>query len=528
MENEEIRTCKKNEIHPGKVWLVGAGPSDAGLLTIKGKEVLADAEVVVYDRLVGSEILAMLPKQAECIDAGKRAEYHTIPQEEINHLLLRKAREGKRVVRLKGGDPFLFGRGGEELELLEEHGIAFEVVPGVTSALAVPAYSGIPVTHRGCASSLHIITGHKKKDQPLDIDFEALVRTKGTLVFLMGVAALPDICSGLLAGGIDPAMPAAILQQGATAEQKKIFATVSTLEAEVKSQGIDPPAVIVIGQVCTYGEKFSWYEKLPLFGARIVVTRPKDRSAGLSQKLRKLGAQVLELPAIRTKMIEPNPVLEAAIRKLSSYQFLVFTSPAGVKYFVETMRQMHCDIRCFANGKIAALGSGTAKELENYGICADLVPTVYDGRHLGMLIGDVCKEGDRILLPRAAKGNPEVIREIEKRKQVVITDLPLYDTAYEKSEVLDERALFESGKISMAMFTSASTVRGFAHAVEGMDFHCVTAACIGQQTKAAAEAFGMKSFMAKEATVDALADLAVEIFTGNKSLDSGVKSPYGA
>lgn len=502
----------------GKVWLVGAGPSDTGLLTIKGKEVLQDAEVVVYDRLVGPGILRMIPDQAECIDVGKRAGNHTMPQEEIDRVLLEKALEGKRVVRLKGGDPFLFGRGGEELELLAEHNVAFEVVPGVTSAIAVPAYNGIPVTHRDCASSLHIITGHKKKDQPLDIDFEALVRTKGTLVFLMGVAALPDICAGLLSGGMDPDMPAAILQQGTTAGQKKIIATVSTLEAEVKRQGIETPAIIVVGSVCSYGEKFAWYEKLPLFGAKIVVTRPKERTSSLSKKLRKLGAQVLELPAIRTERICPNPNLEQAILELSSYQTLAFTSPAGVKYFFETMRRMHRDIRCFANGRIAAIGTGTAKELEKYGVCPDLVPSVYDAAHLGILIGEHSKTGDRILIPRASLGSRELIREIEKRKQVFITDLPIYDTVYEKQELLDERAEFENGKVSLAVFTSASTVRGFAQAMEGLNFGCVTAACIGHQTKAAADELGMQTFVAKEATIDALSELAVEIFRKSKEM----------
>lgn len=218
----------------GKVYLIGAGPSDVGLLTIKGKEILQEAQVVVYDRLVGAGILTLIPEDAEVIDVGKRAGNHTMPQTEINQLLLEKAQEGKLVVRLKGGDPFLFGRGGEELELLLEHDIPFEIVPGVTSAISVPAYNGIPVTHRDYTSSLHIITGHKKQGDRLELDFEALVRLKGTLVFLMGVSALSDICEGLLDAGMESDMPAAILQQGTTAGQKKIIATVSTLTQEVE------------------------------------------------------------------------------------------------------------------------------------------------------------------------------------------------------------------------------------------------------------------------------------------------------
>ncbi len=495
----------------GKVWLVGAGPSDVGLLTIKAKEVIERADVVVYDRLIGQSIMMMIPERAERIDVGKRAGNHTMPQDEINQLLLEKALEGKRVVRLKGGDPFLFGRGGEELELLAKYQVPFEVVPGVTSAISVPAYNGIPVTHRNCTSSLHIITGHKKKNVPLDINFEALVNTNGTLVFLMGVAALPDICGGLLAAGMASDMPAAILQQGTTANQKKIVATVSTLEEQVNRLGIETPAIIVVGQVCSYGEDFSWYEKMPLFGAKIVVTRPKDRISAISGKLRELGAQVLEIPAIRTIPIRPNPALEKAIESLSSYDYLVFTSPAGVQYFMEALAAQKKDIRRFSGGKIAVIGQGTEKELKKYGIFADLMPEIYDAAHLGAMIGEDCQDTDRILIPRARIGSKELTEEIEKRKKAGITDLPIYDTVYEKSEFVDERTEFESGNANMAIFTSASTVRGFVQAAQGLDYRKVTAACIGKQTKAAADEYGMRTFVAREATPDALVELAVKI-----------------
>lgn len=240
----------------GKVYLVGAGPSDPGLFTIKGKQVLEEAEVVVYDALVGDEILNMIPDEAEAINVGKRSSNHTMPQEKMNELLVQKAKEGKRVVRLKGGDPFLFGRGGEELELLVKEKIPYEVVPGITSAISVPAYQGIPVTHRDFCSSVHIITGHKRAGKEYDIDFEALVRTKGTLVFLMGVSSLGDICRGLLEAGIDPGKPAALLMRGTTAAQKRIVATVATLEAEVKKQGAQTPAIIVVGDVCSLADEF--------------------------------------------------------------------------------------------------------------------------------------------------------------------------------------------------------------------------------------------------------------------------------
>lgn len=519
----------------GKVWLVGAGPSDVGLLTIRGREILLQADTVVYDRLVGQGILNLIPEGAECIDVGKRAGNHTMPQEEINQVLLEKALEGKRVVRLKGGDPFLFGRGGEELELLSRHGIPFEVVPGVTSAISVPAYNGIPVTHRDAASSLHIITGHKKKGEPYDIDFEALVRTKGTLVFLMGYSALGEICRGLLCAGIDPEMPACLLQQGTTAGQKRLLATVSTLEAEAAKQRAETPAIILVGKVCEYAHEFSWYEKLPLFGHRIIVTRPKERSGLLSGRLRELGAEVLELPAIRTVPLTEHPAFFEELKRLPEYDYLVFTSPAGVNIFFDALHANKKDIRSIGSGVIAAIGPGTEKELEKRGLFAELMPSVYDGQSLGILLGETCKDGDKILIPRAKTGNPELVEELTRRRKVEVVDLPLYDTKYGPQDagyspqeagyslpeaekhsgslhrpLPDQKALIEAGKISMAVFTSASTVRGFAACTAGLDYGLVRALCIGRQTKAAADALGMRTCMAKEATIDSLVELAVE------------------
>ena len=303
----------------GKVWLVGAGPSDPGLFTRKGEQILKQAEVVVYDALVGQSILNMIPENATLINVGKRSCKHTMKQEQINQVLVEEAKKGQRVVRLKGGDPFLFGRGCDELELLVKEGIPYEVVPGVTSALSVPAYNGIPVTHRDYCSSLHIITGHKRQGESYNIDFEALVRTKGTLVFLMGVSALGDICQGLLQTGMDPDMPAALLIKGTTAAQRRIVATVATLKEEVERQGAETPAIIVVGKVCSLAEEFEWYEKLPLAGKKILVTRPKELISEMSAKLRSAGAEVLELPAIRTVTCEDQKRLVQALKEIRTY-----------------------------------------------------------------------------------------------------------------------------------------------------------------------------------------------------------------
>ncbi len=498
----------------GKVWLVGAGPWDAGLLTLKGKEVLSRAQVVVYDRLVGPGVLSMIPEDAECIDVGKRAGNHTMPQEEINQVLLREAMADKRVVRLKGGDPFLFGRGGEELELLARHGVPFEIVPGVPSAISVPAYNGIPVTHRDQVSSLHIITGHKKKGEPYDLDFDALVRTKGTLVFLMGAAALSEICQGLLEAGMEPDMPAALLQQGTMAGQKKLLSTVSLLPSEAAKITVATPAIILVGKVCSYGETFGWYEKLPLFGKRILVTRPRERSGTLAGRLRELGGEVLEAPAISTVLTPDKKDMLRELEGLEKYDWMAFTSPAGVNLFFDVLREEKKDIRSIGMAKIAAIGPGTAKELEKRGLMVDAMPEVYDGQELGRLLGQVLKKGERLLIPRARKGNVQLIEEIRKQKDVEIVDLPIYDTVYgmaRDQDPIDVKAWCQSQEQVMVVFTSASTVRGFAACTQGMDYDRIRALCIGTQTRAQAEELGMETFTSKEATIDSLVELAVEV-----------------
>ena len=494
----------------GKVWLVGAGPGDVGLFTIKGKEILEKAEVVVYDSLVGQGILSQIPSSARLINVGKRANHHTMPQEEINQVLLKEAQAGSRVVRLKGGDPFLFGRGGEELELLAENGIPYEVVPGVTSPISVPAYNGIPVTHRDFTSSLHIITGHKRAGKEYDIDFEALVRTRGTLVFLMGIASLGDICAGLLKGGMDADMPAAVLQKGTTAGQKRVVATVGTLKAEVDRQGIETPAIIVVGKVCTLADEFSWYEKLPLAGWKILVTRPRNLISQTAARLREKGAEVLELPAIRTEALSDEQRLYEAFDHLGNYQWIVFTSPTGVEIFFAEMQKRELDIRSLGTAKIAAIGEGTKKKLAQHGLYADFLPSVYDGDTLGTELAAKLSGGEHILIPRAEKGNENLVRSLAEAGAIV-DDVPTYRTLYEKSLLIDEKKEFEAGNINCVVFTSASTVKGFVEGTKGLDYTKVKAACIGKQTKAAADAWGMETYMSEKANIDSLFTLVEKL-----------------
>lgn len=492
----------------GKVWLVGAGPSDEGLLTLRGKEIIEQAQVVVYDALVGLSVLSYIPEQAEVIYVGKRAGAHTLPQEKINELLVEEARKGKRVVRLKGGDPFLFGRGGEELEELLKAGIPYEVVPGVPSAVSVPAYFGIPVTHRDFCSSLHIITGHKKKGEELAIDFQALRQSGGTYVFLMGVSALADICRGFLEAGMPGDTPAALLSRGTTACQKKLAATLDTIDEKRKQEKIPTPAIIVIGRVCALADEFAWHEKLPLHGVRAIITRPRERSKKLAGMLRNLGAEVVEVPVIRTV-----PRENISFGELETCQWLVFTSPAGVRIFFDMCRGQRIDIRRLSGIRIAAIGEGTARELEDRGLLVDIMPAVYDGISLGKLLGETVKDGDHLLIPRAGLGNAGLVEEILKRKQVRITDLPIYDTVFESPSCIDVKALFEQEEEinrTIAVFTSSSTVRGFEQITAGLDYRRVQAACIGRQTAETAAALGMKTETAHKATIESLVDLIEE------------------
>lgn len=491
----------------GKVWLVGAGPGDPGLLTLRGREVLQSADVVVYDALVGPGVLGMIPETARLIFAGKRSSNHYMKQSETNRVLLDEALKGNKVVRLKGGDPFLFGRGGEELELLAENGVPFEVVPGVTSAFAVPAYCGIPVTHRDCCSSVHVITGHRREGQDYDIDFEALVKTGGTLIFLMGIAALHDITTGLMGAGMSPDMPAAVLEKGTTARQRRVSATVSTLENACAEAGVQTPAIIVVGQVCALAEDFHWFDQKPLSGARVVVTRPRELVSSLAGMLRREGAEVLELPAIRTVPVKDSAPVDEAIRKLEAqgFDWMVFTSPSGVKVFMERLIE-NSDLRALSGVKLAVIGEGSKRALRQYGLRADFMPTVYDGETLGRELRGICQPGARVLIPRAAIGNRELIAELEKGEGLEITDLPTYDTEYEQSRVIDVAPMIETGEIDLCVFTSASTVRGFAAGVPDADYRRVNAVCIGRQTAEAAKGFGMRTWTAERATLEALVE----------------------
>ena len=484
----------------GSVILVGAGPGDPGLLTQKGRQAIENAQVVVYDRLVSPAILSLIPKDAEKINVGKESSNHLVPQEEINRILLRKAQEDKRVVRLKGGDPFLFGRGGEELELLEAAGIPFQVVPGVTSALSVPAYAGIPVTHRDFCSSVHIITGHARAGAELHIDFEALRRTGGTLVFLMSVSSLPRICRGLLDAGMAPDMPAAVIEKGTCPGQRKLISSLEKLPQDAKAAGVKSPAIIVVGKVCALSFRFDWFDGLPMKGKTVVVTRPEDRSGTLTQRLRELGAEVVDYPCIRTVAREENPELEEAMENLSRYRCLVFTSPAGPEIFFRRLRAAGRDARALSGLTLAAIGPKTAKAMERFGVTADLVPETYDSDHLAKALETV--EGP-VLLCRASRGST-ALPEMLERKGIPFADVPVYDTVYAAPAPQKVDALL--GETLLVTFTSASTVRGFVESLPGRDLKNVIGCCIGKQTEAEAKKYGLATVVSQEATMESLVE----------------------
>lgn len=482
----------------GKVSLVGAGPGDPMLLTRRGLEVLKSADCVVYDRLVGRPVLDLIPERAERINVGKEASRHPVPQGEINQILLEKARAGLNVVRLKGGDPFLFGRGGEELELLAEHNIPFEVVPGVTSALAAPAYAGIPVTHRAFASSLHIITGHARAGGTLNINFRALAECGGTLVFLMGVTAMERICRGLLEAGMAPDTPAAMVESGTTPQQRKVVSTLSMLPEEASALGIRPPAVLIVGQVCTLSETFDWFDRLPLKGRAIVVTRPRERCGTLAARLRALGAEAVELPCIAAVPIAPCPDLERAVRRIGEYRTLVFTSPFGPGLFFGELRRQGMDARALAGLRIAVIGPRTGEAVEAYGLRPDMVPEVYDTEHLAPLL----TEGP-VLLCRSQQGNPALTEDL-RRRGVPFTEVSTYRT---------EAGCPQSAEIppgSWVTFTSASTVEGFVRTVPQELLGSVTGFCIGQRTADAAKQHGIRVRVAPRAAIADLVELILK------------------
>ncbi|MDR9857274.1 uroporphyrinogen-III C-methyltransferase [Paenibacillus sp. VCA1] len=501
----------------GKVYLVGAGPGHAKLITVKGMECLQKADVVVYDRLAAPQLLGAVKPGTKKIYVGKLPDRHTMKQEEINQLLVDLAKEGHTVVRLKGGDPTIFGRVGEEAGLLKRNGIAYEIVPGVTAAISVPAYAGIPVTHREMASSLSIITGHESPDK-LDrmIDWERVTHATGTLVFMMGVSKIGYIADQLMRYGRPGSTPVALVRWGTRAEQETLTGTLADIEQRVSAANFQPPAVIVVGDVVLQREQLKWAEFLPLFGKRILVTRARSQASKLSERIDELGGEAYEFPVIETVYPEDREMLqqiEDAFQRLESYDWVFFTSVNGVEYFYRHLQEQGRDIRALHRASIAAVGPATADALKQRGIVPVELPGRFQAEGMIETLGDLLKPGQRVLLPRgdlARAWLPEKLAEMGLEVAAIDT----YQTVVSRDEDEELLKLLEEGAIHVVTFTSSSTVTNLIAKLKQMGvqdpvrlLNKAEAACIGEITaKTAAEAGLRVSVVAEQATIDGLLD----------------------
>jgi len=498
----------------GKVFLVGSGPGDPGLITVRGRQLIESADAVVYDALANSTLLppgARETGRPELYYVGKRGgAKDPVTQDEINQLLVRLAREGKRVVRLKGGDPFVFGRGSEEAQAMNDASVPFEVVPGVTAGIAAAAYAGIPVTHRGLSTSVTFVTGHEDPSKPhTQTNWSALAKAGGTIVLYMGVKTLASITDALMKGGMSPETPAAAIQWGTQPRQRTVVATLDTIAAKALEENISAPAIIVIGWSVVLRDELSWFEKRPLFGRRIVVTRSTQQAQALTEKLRDLGADVIEMPATQIARLDLAPLREA-ITELSRYQWLILTSQNAVSIFWEQLLGEGRDARALAGLKVAAVGPATAGTLLEHGVAVDVVPQRFVAEGLLEMMRERDDVASKRILYVTGEGSrdvlPQGLREIGAEVNVIAAYRSIADG--QGAERL-ARAI-EAGKLDLATFTSGSAVRGYVDAI-GEDLAAqVPAASIGPQTSDALREAGIEvKAEAKESTLDGLVSAVV-------------------
>lgn len=456
-----------HEVNKGMVYLVGAGPGDEDLMTRKGLRLLREADVVVYDNLASSSLLNEVRDDAELIYAGKRSSNHHLKQYETNELLVKLALEGKNVVRLKGGDPYIFGRGGEEGQELREAGVDFEVVPGISSSYSVPAYCGIPVTHRDFASSFHVITGHEgnHKNGVSVLNYETLAKEEGTLIFLMGLKNLPNIVASLIENGKDPATPVGVLQEGTTARQRVATGTLADIVEVVKREGIKTPAITVVGDVVSLRQVLDWYGHKPLSGKSVLVTGTTSMVERLSPILKEEGAEAISFSLIRTERMR-MPELDVALKEIDKYNWIVLTSANGVECFFEEMKEIRMDIRKLAHVRFAVIGDGTRKALEAHGIFCDFIPTAYSSKDMAEAMIPHIEKDENVLLLRAEEAN-RVLPDALEEAGISHTCISLYHT------VTDERKADELNRlikmVDYVTFASSSAVRAFVSMVDNLD-----------------------------------------------------------
>jgi len=501
----------------GKVYLVGSGPGDPKLITVRGMECLGACDAVVYDRLASPRLLRHLKPGTERIYVGKLPDRHTMKQEDINRLLVDLALRGKTVVRLKGGDPTIFGRVGEEAELLEANGIEYEIVPGITSAIAVPAYAGIPVTHRDLASSFSVITGHESPDK-LDrsIHWDKVTNATGTLVFLMGVSKIGYISDQLMKHGRPPETPVALVRWGTRVEQETLVGTLADIEAKVLERNFQPPAVIVVGEVVRQREQLNWFERKPLFGTRVLVTRARAQAGGLADMIDRLGGEPVEYPVIETREPEgaaAEASIRAALEAAESYDWLILTSVNGVEYFFRWLRRLGVDIRRFHRARIAVVGPKTAEAAARYGLQAEQLPGEYRAEALAEALLPLMAEGQRALLPRGDLAGGVLPARLAERG-VEAVEIDVYETALAEPQDDELPELLRRREIQVITFTSSSTVANLLEVLRrsgegdpagllresGADI-----ACIGPVTARTAREAGLDvTVEPPEATIDAL------------------------
>ena len=530
----------------GKVYLIGAGPGDPGLLTLRGKEILEKADVVVYDRLVSPAILGMCNPKAKMVDVGKMPQHHKVKQSEINKLLVQFACEmpSATIARLKGGDPFVFGRGGEEALELVNAGVEFEIVPGITSAISVPAYAGIPVSHRGIATSFHIVTGHEKAESngELSLDFENLAHCSGTLIFLMGIANMDFIAQRLVECGKDPKTPVAFIEKGTTPYQRTVMATLATAGETIVREKVTAPAITIMGGVVELGKSLAWKKNLPLSGKRLVVTRAAKQASGITARLTALGAEVIETPMIETRTLKcpsvipaPSSVIpakagisSAIFDTLADFDLLAFTSVNGVESFFKQLFDAGYDVRILAGKKIASVGKITEKKLLEYGIRCDYVPEDHTGEGLGKLLATLVPQSTegatsnpipQILLLQGNLADDTMTKLLpQATRWVVYETLPVSELPEWKREAVESA--------DAVVFASSSAVENFVkvmpQSVEGSDSYPEprasnlnprTSFCIGRLTEATARKHGFETVTSDETTMDSLVKKIVEYYS---------------
>ncbi len=498
---------------PGKVYLVGAGPGDPRLITVGAVECLARADVVVYDRLINPKLLALAHLGAEFVYVGKGPTQRAAEQEDITGILVAKAKEGKTVVRLKGGDPYVFGRGGEEAETLVAEGIPFEEVPGVTSAIAAPAYAGIPLTHRDYASSFAVVTGHESEDRDWGrVEWAKLAQGADTLVILMGLANIEGITNGIIAGGRAASTPVALIHRGTEPRQVTVTGTLTDIAQRASEAKLSSPVAMVVGEVVRLRERLRWFDTRPLFGKRVLVPRTREQAGELSHLLAEAGADPLELPTISVRPPTDWGPLDKAIARLRRYGWVCFTSVNGVRSFFQRMEDLGLDARALGHCRLAAIGPATARALGECRLRPDLVPNDYTSAGLLAELGQAIPPGQRVLLPRADIATEELADGL-RRLGIKVDDAAAYRTEIPRGPSAEAQALFRDGKVDVVTFTSSSTVKGLLALLgpekAALD-RCVVA-CIGPVTSATARELGLHvDIEASEHTIPGLVQALAE------------------